>query len=753
MSSKNGSESARRNVPLQVVGGERIVQNYSQENMRFRQSATIEFVGIHAVSPEHARNLACSPALLDALLAGLEPGEALVAHLNLESPASAGLEITAVSGGSSRRAARARSKILGELLEAALVSGLPCVELRQTPDSARRKPLRHSQRLAPAGVVLPLSPAPVRGPKGKLACDTPRDWIANQKNAVVFSAQASGMHLAGLGNALAHIKTPLTIELRLTRRAFSDNLLQEIEGMRVRIRDRIAVDTNELRRDSRYSEADLRLENLVLAASGVELEVTVRSKRELAEVELSALSAAMFGTPHANEQPGHLASLRALYPREEAVQSFLGIVAAAAGPAIERRQVGQLDEMKGNVVGKLKSGHAVRMAVDEPRSHTYMIGRPGSGKSTLLLNLILQDIEAGHAVVVIDPHGDLWADIRARLPAHRLADVQLVHMADPEFRPQLNVLELGPGDPEEARARVIDTLCQLVRRLMFSGLTVDATGPMFNKYFRAALMLLMEGEGTAARIQDAERIFTDETYRRELLARPSITARTRDQWKQITRTGGDHDLDNVTPWITSKLTLITQSAILLPILSVATTSLDFERVLAEKKICLINLAIGQVGDEPAALLGGILTHRLERAALAQSKVELAKRHTAAVYFDEFHTFASELLRSLMSGSRKYGLRMMLANQTLSQMINNDIDGGVFKEVLGNCANTIAFAVDSSDAAYLTPRFGGRIDPNTVVAQPNYQAICVFQSPKGSLGPFVVKTLPAPPPNDTEPQPD
>ena len=181
-----------------------------------------------------------------------------------------------------------------------------------------------------------------------------------------------------------------------------------------------------------------------------------------------------------------------------------------------------------------------------------------------------------------------------------------------------------------------------------------------------------------------------------------------------------------------------------PILGATTTSLDFDHVLSEKKVCLINLANGRIGAEAASLLGGILTHRLEQAAKRQECVELEKRYTASVYFDEFHTFASELLRPLMAETRKFGLRVTLANQTLSQMINNDIDGGVLREVLGNCANTIVFAVNSDDARYLTPRFGRKIDADALVSQSNFQAICQFQTATGSLGPFCVRTLPAPP---------
>lgn len=721
----DGERMRGKNVPFSVVKSRTVRDAPPVEPESFQQCVWREFIGLSATAGEMAGGLLASPVQLSALVAGLKVGESIIARLDLVGAKSSGLSIEVVARGSSKRDAAERRALLGGLLDAALTSALPFVDVRPRPRRKVKARLPHQRILAPEGLVLPLGVAPIRArPAARQATVTPlHDWDETRRDVVVFSVNASGAHLAGLGAAIAAIKTPLIIEVCMTSTVFGPQLLKQFDDMRLRIGERLLTDVGKLVRDSRYTEADQRLENLVVAGSGVTLEVRVCSKRALADCELSALSAALFGMPQAEDQRGHLASLRSLYPRNDGVLSFLGIVAAATLPAIERRQIGRLNTLDGNIIGNIKSGQAIRMAVDHPTSHTYIIGRPGSGKSTLLLHLILQDIEAGRAVVLIDPHGDLWTDIRDRLPAHRAKDIQLVHMGDPQLQPQLNLLELGPGDPAEARARVVDTLCQLVRRLMFSGLTINATGPMFNKYFRAALMLLLEGEAANAQIQMVERIFTDSDYRGELLARPNVSPETRQQWQQILDVdASDHRLDNVVPWVTSKLTMITQSAILRPILGATTTSLDFDRVLAEKKVCLINLANGRIGAEAAGLLGGILTHRLEQSAKRQECVETDKRNTASVYFDEFHTFASELLRPLMAESRKFGLRVTLANQTLSQMVNNHIDGGVFREVLGNCANTIVFAVDVDDARYLAPRFGGKVDAGALVAQSNYKAI-------------------------------
>ena len=732
------------NKPFEVVKFATVPFEAAIEPAPFARSIMREVTGLNSAPVDMIRGLFASPVQLSALMANLRAGEELVAHLNFDDTKNAGLSIELVARGASKPDVAFRSAILGSLLDAALGAGLPPVV---TQPAKVRKPnaaLSHICRLAPAGLTLPLGVGPFKksAKPGAQEATPSSDWIETQRDVVVFSPNANGPHLASFGAVLGAIKTPLTIEVRMSGRPFTTSTLKQINDMRIRVNDRLIADGGKYVRDDRYIEADRRLENLIIAGAGIQFDVQLRSKRLLDDSELSALSAAMFGAPHAEDQCGHLSSMRSLYPSEDAMQSFFGIVAAAVIPAIERRQARELDALEGNIIGQTRSGQMIRMAVDHPRSHTYIIGRPGAGKSTLMLNLILQDIEAGRTVILIDPHGDLWADIRDRMPAHRLADLQLVHMGDPALQPQMNILELGPGDPDEARARVVDTLYQLVRRLMFSGLTVDATGPMFNKYFRAALMLLLEGEGARAQIHNIERIFTDNRHRRELLARPTVSEATKGQWGEICGVDStDHSLNNVTPWVTSKLTQITQSAILRPILGALTTSLDFDKVLAEKKVCLINLANGRIGPEAAGLLGGVLTQRLEQSAKRQECVELEKRHSAAVYFDEFHTFASEFLRPLMAETRKFGLRVTLANQTLSQMINNDIDGGVFREVLGTCGNTIAFAIDSEDARYLTPRFGGRIDTATLVGQPNYNAICQFQTATGSAGPFSVRTLP------------
>src|SRR5262249_25887296 len=158
-------------------------------------------------------------------------------------------------------------------------------------------------------------------------------------------------------------------------------------------------------------------------------------------------------------------------------------------------------------------GTPVRQSLADRCQHTYFLGATGTGKSTSLLNTMKQDMDAGEGLVLIDPHGDLYDGARGAVPAHRRKDLILAHAGatgGPPFT--LNVLDGNTGDPEFDRNAVTNDLIELFRRVLYRGVP-EAFGPMFEVYFRNALLLLMASCDREATILEFERVFQDDEFR------------------------------------------------------------------------------------------------------------------------------------------------------------------------------------------------------------------------------------------------
>jgi hypothetical protein len=365
--------------------------------------------------------------------------------------------------------------------------------------------------------------------------------------------------------------------------------------------------------------------------------------------------------------------------------------------------------------------------------------------------MALQDAIDGKAVIVIDPHGDLCDDIYMRIPKDRMKDVLYFHCADPKAFPLVNPMERRPdADPTLETSRIVDNMKRMIRKVLYPGYDPDAFGPIYEDLIQAALYLLVEALGDDARATDVERVVVDRDWRRELMRKNGVSKETRDKWHKYERVDENwHKLENLTPYVTSKLAVFTQNQLIRPILDgrdlsskeIASHKLDFEQALRDKKIVLINLAVTQMGEAASTLIGGLVTMKLYDAAKRQPRDAKNERPSAAVYLDEFQTYATEILADMMAETRKFGLRITLANQTLGQLRGRGRDH--LHAILGNASNLVLFGVDTEDAVYLSQRFPGMLAPSELASLPNYEAVCRFQTKAKAYGPLRIRTLPAP----------
>ena len=395
----------------------------------------------------------------------------------------------------------------------------------------------------------------------------------------------------------------------------------------------------------------------------------------------------------------------------------------------------------GALMGCIRDGHTeqpVRLCDKERSRHLYILGATGTGKSTLLYNLAMQDIQRGQGVCVLDPHGDLFRKICASIPPHRVDDVILLDPCDRERAVGLNLLECSGSYRETQINFVINELIAMIEKLYDMKV---CGGPMFELYFRGALQLIMADPLNPGTLVDLSAVFEHKAYR-EMMIKRCGSALLADFWKMAERTSGDAALANIGPYIISKVNSFVHNAMLRPIIGQAKSTLDFRQIMDNRRILLVNLSRGALGELDTHLLGMIVMTKLMCAAMGRLNVAANRRKPYMVIVDEFQHFTTDATASLLSESRKFGLCLTLANQNLAQLSARKGQQNIEHSVLGNVGSMALFRLGAPDAeklaVYTRPNFG----PTELQTLPNFHAAARLLTPTGPTSPFVFQTFPA-----------
>ncbi len=381
--------------------------------------------------------------------------------------------------------------------------------------------------------------------------------------------------------------------------------------------------------------------------------------------------------------------------------------------------------------------HDLRLPSAARDRHLFALGGTGCGKSTLLLNLIRQDIEAGEGVALIDPHGDLFEQVLASIPSRRIGDVVLFEPGRGSRAPGLNFLEVADGPLREVQRNfIINELMGIFEQLWDMR---QCGGPMFQNYFRNAVLLLMGGAGRNATLTELPLVFEDRTFRERLKATCMDPMVTGFWTNQAEKAGGDAALNNIAPYVTCKLNVFTHSSVLRPIIGQARTTLDFPGMLAKGGIFLANLSKGLIGSAEARLLGMLLLGKIFVASMERSALPQAKRRPFSLFVDETQNFVTPTLASMLSEARKFGLRLTLANQNLAQLEGQE-PNSLLEALLGNVGSLLTFRVGPRDAEKMAMYTQPAFDAATLTRLPNYHAAGRILTAQGPLEPVVFRTL-------------
>ncbi|MDD2657613.1 MAG: type IV secretion system DNA-binding domain-containing protein [Candidatus Pacebacteria bacterium] len=361
--------------------------------------------------------------------------------------------------------------------------------------------------------------------------------------------------------------------------------------------------------------------------------------------------------------------------------------------------------------------------------HMYVIGKTGMGKSTLLENMAIQDIRNGEGLVFLDPHGKSVETLLDYIPEERIKDVVYFAPFDMENPIAFNVMEDVGYDK---RHLVVSGLMATFKKIW-----EDAWSARMEYILTNTLLALLEYPD--ATLLGVNRMYTDKLYRQKVVDNVKDPV-VKDFWTKEFANYGDRYTQEATPAIQNKIGQFTGNPLIRNIIGQSKSSFDIRTMMDEKKILIINLSKGLVGETNMRLLGSMLTTRIFLAAMSRAganSAEMQKLPHFYFYVDEFQNFANETFAEILSESRKYKLNLIITNQYIEQM-EEEVRDAVF----GNVGTTVVFRVGPFDAEVLEPMFMPKFTKEDIGSLSKFQIYMTLMIDGVGSAPFSAVTIPS-----------
>lgn len=359
--------------------------------------------------------------------------------------------------------------------------------------------------------------------------------------------------------------------------------------------------------------------------------------------------------------------------------------------------------------------------------HFYLLGKTGTGKSTLFKNMFISDVLAGDGACFVDPHGDTVEELLSYIPPNRVQDVVYFNPTDTEHPVGFNLLELKD---KSQRDLIADGVVEVFKK-QFG----DSWGPRLQYILTNTVATVMEAQGTT--LLAVIRMLTDKNYRKFILKQvndPILYKFWNEEFAQMSE--NNRLLAEAISPIQNKVGRFISSAVTRNIIGQVKSTIDLREIMDNKKILLVNLAQGRLGEETASLLGGMIITRLQATAMERVDIPEEERTDFYLYVDEFQNFATESFAKILSEARKYKLNLTMTNQYIDQLPLT-----VRQAIFGNVGTLGSFVVSQSDASILEKEFAPVVSSDDLVSLDAYAMYIKLCIDGMTSVPFSAKSLP------------
>ncbi|MDR1300190.1 MAG: ATP-binding protein [Candidatus Nomurabacteria bacterium] len=412
--------------------------------------------------------------------------------------------------------------------------------------------------------------------------------------------------------------------------------------------------------------------------------------------------------------------------------------------ALERQEFKQVDGPTKLVEDGLLLGFNVfrgvekpiRLSVDDRRRHIYMMGSTGMGKTVWLTNLVLQDLIAGRGFCFIDPHGDAAERILGMIPKDRVEDVIYFDPGNLDHPIGMNIFEIDPDDPDKEKTK--DYIISETVGMLYSLYDPNHTGivgPRMENIVRNAAHILMDSpEGGT--FMDIPKVIRDPEFtkaRIKYLTNQDAIGFWTQEWPAAQRS---NEAGEVSSWVISKWAQF-QTTMMRNILGQMKSGLNLRGIMDGKKILIVNVSKGKLGEVNSKLLGMLFVMKFQAAAMSRENIPEEERQDFCLYVDEFQNFATDSFESILSEARKFRLNLIVVNQFMTQLTDK-----IRSAIIGNAGSFVVGRMGYEDAEQMVKQFSPTFDTEDLQRMPNRMAVCKVLIDGYPSRPFTMK-LPAP----------
>ncbi|HPS41002.1 MAG TPA: type IV secretion system DNA-binding domain-containing protein [Anaerolineaceae bacterium] len=383
----------------------------------------------------------------------------------------------------------------------------------------------------------------------------------------------------------------------------------------------------------------------------------------------------------------------------------------------------------------------VKLSLKERMMHMYLVGQTGTGKSTLMKTMLLSDMQEGRGCALIDPHGDLYEEMLALIPPERVDDVVLFDPADALFPVGLNLLEANTWEEKHFVTREMQAIIRRLVEDQYGPIGREYVGPFFFQHMNMNMLLAMSDNDNPGTLIQYYQIYHSADYWKRWIPLKTEDATLQGWVKNYLShnnyTQPAHGGDSTTgEYLSNKFMDFVFDSRLRRIFGQIRSKLNFQEIMNDGKILLINLAKGLLGEANANFLGLILMAKIQAEAMKRAAMPPSKRRPFFLYVDEFQSLATENFTIMLSEARKFGIGLVLANQFVSQIK----DPRIVQAIFGNVGSFLSFRLGREDAGLIEPQFLPYFDHMDLINLPNWQVAMRTTMEGAGLHPFTLNTI-------------